>query len=164
MDLWIVRHAWAEPRDAAVWPDDDQRPLTDEGKRRFSRFIGKLAEGGFEPSLIVTSDLVRARQTADLIAQGLAGRTEIVQRPELRPGGRVEALLAWTAAQGERSGRVAWVGHAPEVGRFTAALVCQDGGWFRFAKGAVAMIRMAEPPQLGQGELRWLVTAKLLGC
>jgi hypothetical protein len=34
----------------------------------------------------------------------------------------------------------------------------------KLAKGAVAMVRLAEPPRLGQGELRWLVTAKLLGC
>lgn len=164
MDLWIVRHAWAEPRDAARWPNDDLRPLSDEGKQRFARFLARLTQRGFEPSLIVTSDLVRARQTAELIAEGVSGRPEIVERPELRPGGRVESLLAWTAAQGEKAGRVAWVGHAPEVGRFTAGLVCQDDGWFRFAKGAVAMVRLAEPPRLGQGELRWLVTAKLLGC
>ena len=59
---------------------------------------------------------------------------------------------------------MAWVGHAPDVGRLAASLIADSQGWIRFAKGAVAAIRFYDPPAPGQGELIWLVTAKMLGC
>ena len=46
----------------------------------------------------------------------------------------------------------------------TAALVGESAGWIRFAKGAVAAVRFDDLPAVAEGELRWLVTAKLLGC
>ena len=63
----------------------------------------------------------------------------------------------------QEHGAVAWVGHAPDVGRLTAALIGQ-GGWIRLAKGGVAAICFYDAPEVGGGELRWLVTAKMVGC
>jgi phosphohistidine phosphatase SixA len=54
--------------------------------------------------------------------------------------------------------------HAPDVGRLAAALIGQPEGQIRFAKGAVAAIRFDGPAIAGNGELQWLVTAKVLGC
>ena len=164
MDLYIIRHAWAGHYGDPQWPDDGLRPLTDEGTARFARVVARLAERGFAPQLIATSPLVRCRQTAQIVAEGLSGEPQVVELDELMPGRDLAALLRWTAEQAEHHDQVAWVGHAPDVGRLTGDLIGQPDAWIRFAKGAVAAIRFEDLPQLGGGELRWLVTAKLLGC
>jgi phosphohistidine phosphatase len=164
MILYIVRHAWAADRTDPAWPTDDARPLTDEGVARFTRMIETLAKRDFAPEVIATSPLVRCRQTAEIIAKVLGGKTKVVEREELAPGSNLEGLVKWTARRAMDCQEVAWVGHAPDVNDLTAALVGDRHGAIRLAKGAIAAIEFADVPRMGQGELRWLVTAKLLGC
>ena len=164
MDLYLIRHAWAEQQDSARWSDDSLRPLTPEGGKRFAKLIRKLAKTQFQPSLIVSSLLLRCRQTAQVIVNVLKPQGVIlVQREELAPGGSLDPLLRWTASEARSHTAVAWVGHAPDVEVFCAALIGQGQSLIHFSKGALALIRFDGPPKLGQGELQWLVTAKLLG-
>lgn len=163
MELYIVRHAWAAERDELRWPNDDDRPLTDEGRERFAKFVARLAAVDFNPELIVTSPLVRCVQTAEIIRKRVPGKPQIVCRDELRPGGRWESLLKWAADQAQRHGSMAWVGHAPDVGLLAAALIGSSDANVHFAKGAVAAVRFDGPIEPGRAELRWLATAKLLG-
>ncbi len=164
MDLYIIRHAWAEQYGDPRWPDDGLRPLTDAGRARFAQVVSRLAQRGFAPQLIATSPLVRCAQTARIVADGLSGDPQVVELDELAPGSDLEGLLGWTGQQAAEYGQIAWVGHAPDVGRLTGDLIGQPDAWIRFAKGAVAAIRFEDLPQLGGGELRWLVTAKVLAC
>ncbi|MBU4273550.1 MAG: histidine phosphatase family protein [Planctomycetes bacterium] len=164
MDLYIVRHAWAAERDDAEWPDDDLRPLTEEGRRRFSRVVEKLVSRGMSPQVIVASPLKRCVETAQLLAAGVDGKPEVVPLDQLRPGSDLDGLLRWTARRAQSHERIAWVGHAPDVGRLTAALIGLPDGLIHFAKGAAAYVRFDAHPTKGGGELRWLVTAKVLGC
>jgi phosphohistidine phosphatase len=164
MDLYIIRHAWAEERDAARWPDDGLRPLTGAGRKRFAEVVAKLSERDVAPSILATSPLVRCRQTADILAEGLPSGPEVVELAALEPGSDLETIIDWSAAQAEDHDQIGWVGHAPDVDRLCAALVCGDDAWIRFAKGSVAALRFDGPPAPGSGELRWLATAKVLGC
>ena len=164
MDLYIIRHAWAADRDDRQWPDDDLRPLTDEGKRRFAEMVEELAGRGLAPEVVATSPLVRCRQTAQILVAGIPDKPAVVELDELRPGSDLEGLLRWTALQARKHERVAWVGHAPDVGRLSAALIGPPEGQIHFAKGAIAAIRFDRPPTIGGGELQWLATAKVLGC
>jgi len=163
MDLYIIRHAWAGHAGDPLWPDDDQRPLSQEGRERFARVVARLVERGCTPEIIASSPLVRCVQTAEIVSHGVAGNPKVVRLDELRPGGDLKRLLAWTA-QHSRCREVAWVGHAPDVGRLAGALIGEPLAGLRFAKGGIAMIRFEDLPQIGQGELCWLITAKLLGC
>jgi|YNPBryunderm2012_1023409.scaffolds.fasta_scaffold00377_10 phosphohistidine phosphatase len=164
MELYLVRHAWAEEQDSARWPDDSQRPLTPEGRKRFAKLVRKLAQTQFQPTLIVTSPLVRARQTAQVIANVLKKQgPTVVEHEELAPGGCLNPLAEWTASQTGRHQAIAWVGHAPDIEVFCAALIGRGQSLIHFAKGAVALVRFEKALELGQGELQWLVTAKLLG-
>lgn len=164
MVVYIIRHAWAGHFGDPDWPDDGQRPLTDEGRERFARLVRKLAKRGFAPELIATSPLVRCRQTAEIVAQGVPGDPAVIERDELVPGSDLAGLLEWTSREAGDHHQVAWVGHAPDVGRLTASLIGESQGWVRFAKGAVAAIQFEGLPASGEGELRWLLTAKMLGC
>jgi phosphohistidine phosphatase len=164
MDLYIIRHAWAAERDDLRWPNDEERPLTDEGRERFAKFVARLAAVDFAPKLIASSPLVRCAETAQIIRKHAPGKPSVVFRDELRPGGQWESLLQWTAQQAREHDPIAWVGHAPDVSLLAAALIGDGEATLRFAKGAVAAIRFDGPIEPGQGELRWLTTAKLLGC
>ncbi len=164
MDLFIIRHAWAGHFGDPAWPDDSQRPLSDEGRRRFARLVAKLADHGLAVELIASSPMTRCIETAWVLAKRLPGHPEVVARDELLPGGSVAELVAWTARQAERCQRIAWVGHAPDVSQLAAAMLGPGEFRSRFGNGAICLIRFPGPPQLGGGELRWLATAKLLGC
>jgi phosphohistidine phosphatase len=163
MDLYIIRHAWAFDRDLSRWPDDDLRPLADEGKKRFADFVEKLVERRVTPQAIASSPLVRCVQTAKILATGIPEKPKIEELDELRPSSDLTGLLRWTVRQSKDFNQIAWVGHAPDVGRLTAELIGESEGRIHFSKGAVAAIRFNEPPARQLGELRWLVTAKLLG-
>jgi phosphohistidine phosphatase len=164
MMLYIVRHAWAGYHGDPQWPDDSQRPLTEKGKDRFSMVVELLAEQGFLPQIVATSPYTRCRETADIIARVSPSHPPVAPLEELAPAGDFSLLLNWTTTQAANFDRIAWVGHAPDVGHLAAALTGNNDSWIRFAKGAVAAIEFEESLALGKGELRWLMTAKLLGC
>jgi len=163
MDLYVIRHAWAEERDDSRWPDDGMRPLTAEGKERFARVVKKLVASGMTPGVIAASPLVRCVETAQLLAAALDG-PKIVELDELRPGSDLQGLLRWTVRQAAKHEQIAWVGHVPDVNHLVAALIGDGDSLIHFAKGAVAAIRFDGEPTLAAGELQWLVAAKVLGC
>ncbi len=67
MLLYLLRHAEAEPYRA----DDFSRKLTDKGERQ-ARLVGAfLDEKGLKPDLILSSPVLRARQTAIIVAEEL---------------------------------------------------------------------------------------------
>jgi len=151
--LYIVRHAVAEDG-----PDDFQRRLTKKGRKSFARLVRRLREAGVEIDLIATSPLVRARETAEALAEEIGGgpRVEVVEA--LAPAADWEALVEWTVRQD--MARVAWVGHAPSVGRLVGLTIGDGTAAIRMQKGAVAAVRLDDGP--GQpGELEWLLTPGL---
>lgn len=163
MILYIIRHAWAAERGDPQWPDDDLRPLTDEGRKRFGRMVKTLLDRGFGPELIATSPLVRCRETAEILAKIVPGKPAVVERQELVPGSDLEGIVHWTNRLSGRHEQIVWVGHAPDVGHLAGALIGDRGGGLRFAKGGIAAINFDGPVEVDHGELCWLVTAKILG-
>jgi phosphohistidine phosphatase len=110
--LLIVRHA-----KAADGSPDELRPLTDGG-RELARSVGKqLAADGVKPDAILTSPLLRARQTADEIGRGVGVAVEEDER--LAPGADEDDVRAAVEGRGEV---VVVVGHQPDCGRIAAAL------------------------------------------
>lgn len=156
--LFVVRHAVAE--DEGPGGLDHARRLTPKGRRRFARMVRRLAERGMQVDLVATSPLVRCRETADILAAELVGgpRVEVVEA--LAPGSDWQTLVEWTVEQDAAS--VAWVGHAPCVGRLVALSIGDGSAAVRMTKGAIAAIALDDGP--GQpGELDWLVTPDVLG-
>ena len=150
MDLYIIRHAWAPDRDCSQWPDDDLRPLTDEGRKRFRKVAKELVRGGVAPQIVATSPLTRCVETAEIFAAAAADRPQIVRLDELRPGGSLERLAQWTAEQADKHDQIAWVGHAPDVNLLAAALIGQPDGRIRFAKGRSRRDQLRRPTCHGQ--------------
>jgi phosphohistidine phosphatase len=162
MLIYIIRHAYAHERGDPRWPDDSQRPLEAKGAKRFHRAMKALAKSGFKPAMIATSPYVRCRETAEIVAEEVGGKPEVVELDALEPGSDLDELVAWS--QKQEADAIAWVGHSPDVENLAAALLADANANIRFAKGAVAAIRFDGELVPGNGELQWLVTAKVLGA
>jgi phosphohistidine phosphatase len=160
MLLYIVRHAPAGQHGDPRYPNDSLRPLTSKGKRRFERLVKRLVEHGLAPSLVVTSPLVRCRQTAEVLVARPQGEPKLLERDELAPGASWTDMIGWTNLEGDSE--VAWVGHAPDVDRMTAELIGSADANLSFAKGAIAAIRFADAIAPGEGELCGFVKPKLI--
>ena len=161
MFIYIARHAWAYDFGDPRWPSDSERELEPEGAERYMRLVQTLAERGFAPEIVATSPYARCRQTADIIARHTEHRPEVVEVEALAPSSDFEALCRWSLQTG--FAQICWVGHAPDVGNMTAALVGNHHANIRFAKGTVAAVRFDSDLAYGAGELHWLTTAKSLG-
>ena len=86
MRLYIVRHAWAEEPSDFRYPNDAERPLTDDGRRRFRREAIKLVERGVRPGQIASSPYLRTMQTAELLAKALEDKSPVTKQESLAPG------------------------------------------------------------------------------
>jgi phosphohistidine phosphatase len=126
-----------------------------------ARQASALVELGVTFDEILTSPLVRARQTADILADAYAGRPRIVELPALEPGRRPKDVLT-ALGNFTKRGSLALVGHEPGMGELAAALLGLRTPP-AFKKGGVALIDVALlPPPAGSGELVWFVPPRLL--
>jgi phosphohistidine phosphatase len=128
--VYLCRHAAAAPGDP-----DELRPLTVDGAGQARQLGERLAAEARPPALVVSSPLLRARQTAELIA-GATG-AELRTDERLAPGATLEGLRALVAGL---RGPVATVGHQPDCSEIIRGLTGHDPG---FAPGAVHAIEIA---------------------
>ena len=158
-EVYLIRHGVAEKRGEA-WPDDSKRPLTEDGMSKLRKAARALARIGVAFDVIVTSPLVRARQTAEIIAGGLDPHPHIATVESLAPGGSAATVLADLEKHAKRE-RIALVGHEPGIGELAARLVGTRHP-IPFKKGAICRIDVEALPSAGPGDLRWFLTPKIM--
>ena len=138
MELYFVRHGRSV--DENDWSgDDDSRPLTEDGKAAMAHEAATLAGLGLVPDVVVTSPLVRARQTADIIAAGLEAR-DVVTDERLRPGVGLTRLRKILHDHADAA-RLVVVGHEPD---FSALIGKLTGARVTMGKGALARVDLAD--------------------
>lgn len=158
-ELYVIRHAPAETRGSA-WPDDTKRPLTEQGISRLRKSVRGLARLGLSFDVILTSPLLRARQTAELMAATLDAHPPIVVVESLAPGAHHQALLADLEKQTRRR-RIALVGHEPGIGELAARLAGLRRP-LEFKKGAICRIDVDAMPPSDPGTLRWFLQPRIM--
>jgi phosphohistidine phosphatase len=159
LSLYLVRHAIAAER-GEEYPNDDLRPLTPEGMAKFRKAVKGLSRLDVSLDAVLTSPLVRARQTADILANGLSNSPQVIETNALRPGARFDQLVrAVTECSGARE--IALVGHEPHLGHIAGQLLGSSGP-IPFNKGAVCRIDFEKWPMEQPGRLHWLVTQRIL--
>jgi len=157
--IYIVRHAIAAERGDG-YPDDSRRPLTPHGMEKFQKVARGLAKLDVSVEHILTSPLVRTKQTAEILADVLPGRPVIAEVPALAPGGSYHDL-AIALESCARYSSIALVGHEPGVGE-TAARLLGLRVPLEFKKGAVCRIDVDTLPPAAPGRLRWFATPRML--
>ncbi|HTH20228.1 MAG TPA: phosphohistidine phosphatase SixA [Candidatus Udaeobacter sp.] len=150
MQLYFLRHGEAD------WPGwtkpDDERPLTDFGKkevRQVGKFLNRLK---VKPDLVVTSPLPRALQTAEAAVEQL--KTKLRQDKALEPGFGITELR--TVLKHYKSKVLMLVGHEPD---FSSVISALTGASLKLSKAGVALVDF--DPETEKGRLLWLFPPKV---
>jgi phosphohistidine phosphatase len=159
LELYLIRHGAAAER-GDDYPDDSKRPLTSQGIARLRKEAKALDTLGVELAHIIASPLLRTKQTADVLAEHMKGQPSVSTSDALAPAGTPAAVLQ-ELAKHMRKGRVALVGHEPNLGELAARLIGARTP-LEFKKGGICRIDFEVFPPKGTGQLRWFVTPKML--
>jgi len=157
MRLLLVRHGIAAPLTAKI-TRDEQRPLTAQGLRRLRQVATGLVRVAPRPRAILTSPLLRARQTAELLARAWNELHPAIV-PALTMGNQAGLRLA--LAGYEDKDTVVLVGHEGWMSELTARLLgSKAAASFRYRKGGVALIEL-EGVELARGTLLWFIPPRV---
>lgn len=118
MKLYVMRHGPAE--DFAERGRDFDRALTESGRERVRSVARALAAAGESPKVLLSSPLVRAKQTAELVLPTATDAKTVEIEDALRPGGAAAALARQLLRDGRR--RVMVVGHEPDLSALVTEL------------------------------------------
>lgn len=162
MDLYLVRHAIAVERGDPAYPWDDDRPLTPDGIHKFRLAARGLARLDVRPARILSSPLIRARQTAEIVRDALAPHLDIDVVAGLKPGSSYADTLGALDDLHDRS--IAVVGHEPHLSGFASFLIGAPKGASAvlLRKGATALVTFPDVPAAGLGTLEWLMQPGML--
>jgi phosphohistidine phosphatase len=159
LELYLIRHGLAAER-GEEYPDDSKRPLTSEGIARLRKEAKALDALDVNFDQILSSPLVRAKQTAEVFAESMKSKPPIAMSDALTPAGSPAAVIQ-DLAKHMRKARIALVGHEPNMGELAAFLVGAKVP-LPFKKGAVCRIDFSVFPPKGKGALCWFVTPRML--
>ena len=159
LELYLIRHGVAAER-GDEYPDDSKRPLTSAGIARLRKEAKALdaLEIGFDH--IITSPLVRTKQTADVFVEHLKSKPSVSTSDALAPASTPAAVIQELGKHAKK-GRIALVGHEPNLGELAARLIGARVP-MEFKKGGICRIDFEVLPPKGFGHLRWFVTPRML--
>ena len=163
MLLLLIRHAAAEDRDPAQWPDDSQRPLTEKGRKVQSKVARFLRKNDLAPTLLLTSPWVRAVQTAEITTQGAGLMEPAVHCDALADDPDLNRLAECVGRQAPEA-IVAMVGHSPWIEELAATLLGGASGSLTvdFPKSGVMGLEVGDELRAGRAELRFFVRQKTI--
>ncbi len=155
MRLYFLRHAIAQERQLGL--SDAGRALLPEGIQKTERLAARLDEYKVAPSAIYSSPLVRAHQTAAIIAARLDIDMHITD--SLSPGFEVRALQALVDHHHSEDD-IMVVGHEPDFSSTISYII--GGGNIDMKKGALARVDLNSVHPL-YGSLVWLISPRVMG-
>ncbi len=158
MKIYIMRHGNAGPVGEGGVTRDEDRPLTDHGRSEVALMARVLQQLGADPGLILSSPLVRARQTAEIVSEHFGSRVGVTSAVDLAPGGSLAGVLAQILRAG-RPAETLIVGHMPGVGMLAGFLAWnQRDVVINFRTAGICRIDLPDDrPAPGYGDLRWLI-------
>ena len=153
MRLFFLRHGIAEDQSNSL--RDFDRALTAEGRAELENVARGLRRLKVTPDPILVSPLVRARQTAEVVAPVLGG--SIMIEEELSPGATFDAFQRLVGRYRTAEALMV-VGHEPDFSSAAAAFVGAEPGALALKKAGLIRIDLDRRPEAGHGRLRWLLT------
>lgn len=166
MDLYLLRHGDAGKRMAGAGGNSGDVPLTIVGREEIAIIARSVKDLNLKFSAIVTSPLKRAVQTAKIIAKVLAMEKRISIWNELVPEGNRSKLYD-ILNQYTRESSVLMIGHEPYLSNMMYDMIFQKNrvnqlGRINLKKAGLAKIRVISLTPNISGELRWLLTPRIL--
>jgi phosphohistidine phosphatase len=156
MKLILIRHAEAIDREEGIV--EANRYLTPAGRDFFRKTARTLRDRKLSPDLILTSPLLRAVQTADILAEALDYRGPLLAVEELEPGCGL-AELRQLLDRHPQARELVMVGHEPDFGTMVGELLDLPHG-FAFKKGTAVKLTVAPKRLAGGGRFKWLASGK----
>lgn len=136
--------------------------LTRDGRKKLRQVLQTAVQAEVQPTLILSSPLKRAIQTAEIAKEVLGYKDKILQTNALTPGSRVEQV--WEEIRGHRDqASLMLVGHNPLFENLTGYLLNCRQLRLDFKKGAFLRVDVESFHAQPAGILRWLLTARLAG-
>ncbi len=164
MNLYLLRHGIAVPNDDPENVPDSERPLSTKGTKRMRKVAKGLCRLDIPFDSILTSPLVRARQTAEIVVQALGLGDRLEELSTLAPGNSLSDLWSSLAPYQDRE-HVLVVGHEPFLSTVVSYLLTHDERRsiaVDFKKGGLCRVEIAAMPPNKAGTLHWLLTSKQL--
>lgn len=154
IDLFLLRHGVAEERVAAR--SDQARALTSDGIEKMRRIARGMKILKLSFDRILTSPLVRARQTAEIVCEFLQAKGKLDTVTELSSGADPEFLFELLRGRYGRSKSLLLVGHEPDLSEFASrVLIGSPSIPIHFKKGGLCLLTVAPPIADGHGLLEW---------
>jgi phosphohistidine phosphatase len=153
MNLYFIRHGKSEP--ASLLKKDKDRELTNDGikilKASFDYWKNVINEFDF----ILTSPLLRAVQTSEIISKVIGFNGNIIKENLMLPGGNTNSLIELVNSL-ERE-NIALIGHQPDLSFHTSRLISSKEVNLKYSPGAIAKIVFEGKSKLRKGELVFLL-------
>ena len=160
MNLYILRHGIAADRDSRKYPDDGDRPLTRKGIDKMTRQVAGMNALAISPDVIITSPLVRAAQTAEIVRRGLTAPPQTATSDALVPWSHPSRLLQELTANYPSASSIMLVGHEPHLSCLVSLILIGDIlALIKLKKGALCHLKISPSRR---GRLLWALTPNQL--
>jgi phosphohistidine phosphatase len=161
MELFLLRHGIAVERGTRGFEDDSARPLTPKGRRQLRKIAGAMKKMDLDFDLILSSPLLRAKQTAEIVAAALKLKKILTVSNSLAPGGNLAALFRQLERMKPLPEKILLVGHEPGLSQLIS--VCVTGGLqtrMNFKKGGLCKLEVEKLRAGKCAAFAWLLTPK----
>lgn len=162
MNLYIIRHAIAVEEGTPEYEEDNQRPLTDKGKKKMRQIAKGLRALGVGFDLVLSSPYVRAKETAEILADVFKMKKSIEFSENLIPMGDPDLLIS-EINEKYSVDSIALVGHEPELTNLIGLFVSENAGVdITLKKGGVCSLSADDLHHTRKATLEWLLTPGIL--
>jgi phosphohistidine phosphatase len=159
MNLYLLRHGLAADLDTSGLTKDSERPLTEKGERKLWKIADGMKALELSFDLILSSPYLRARQTAEIIAEALHARKKIEFSEALTPAGSAKKLIELLKNITPEPDNILLVGHEPHLSEFISLLVSgKSGFWVVMKKGGLCNLSVEALSYGRCAALEWLLT------
>jgi phosphohistidine phosphatase len=161
VNLFMLRHGIAVERGTPGYAKDSDRPLTPKGERKLWQISEAMEALKLSFDMILASPYLRARQTADVVAEALGARKRLEFDESLTPGGNSKDLIELIRDRRPPPESVLLVGHEPYLSQLVSMLI--SGGAqaaIELKKGGLCKLEVDLLRNGRCASLAWLLTPK----
>jgi len=162
MNLYIIRHAIAIDEGTPEYDNDSERPLSDKGKKKMRQIAKGLRALGVDFDLILSSPYLRAKETAEILAEVSRTKADVAFSENLIPMGDPDLLIS-EMNEKYSANSIALIGHEPHLSSLISLLVSDNASLdITLKKGGVCRLSADDLHHTRKATLEWLITPGIL--